>query len=471
MKRSLLILVCMAAMMAAGPEMKAQEVTITLSPGLTWISYPGTDTLDIATVLGSFIPMQGDIIKSQTGNTGYKNGQWRGSISQFYPGQGYMYKSTRTEAVTLTFNVQQPSFPVLVTTIEPTDITSVSAVVGGTVTIEEGNHIFARGICWGTEPNPNIDGNHIVGNAVAGSQSIALDGLIAGTTYYVRAYVVPDFGLVYGQELSFATPPEGAINGLFSINANGDQVYFSQGNLQYIGSAATPYWKFAENQWDCLGTMTGQNSSDHNVDRDLFGWGTSGWDPGNTCYHPWDTYNSTGSSYGPKGSNNLYGNYANADWGVYNPISNGGNQPNQWRTPTTDEWEYVFNIRTTASGIRYAKANVNECNGVILLPDDWSTSYYDLNDTNTDDANYSNNTITASEWSTLEQHGAIFLPANGYRFGAPVYNVGSNGYYWSSSFVNGTYAYGVYFLDSNLNPQDCSNRSYGRAVRLVQDAE
>ena len=37
--------------------------------------------------------------------------------------------------------------------------------------------------------------------------------------------------------------PEGAINGLFTINENGDQVYFSQGNLQYIGSAATPYWK------------------------------------------------------------------------------------------------------------------------------------------------------------------------------------------------------------------------------------
>ena len=27
------------------------------------------------------------------------------------------------------------------------------------------------------------------------------------------------------------TAPEGAINGLFTINENGDQVYFSQGNL------------------------------------------------------------------------------------------------------------------------------------------------------------------------------------------------------------------------------------------------
>ena len=266
------------------------------------------------------------------------------------------------------------------------------------------------------------------------------------------------------------TAPTGAINGKFTINADGDQVFFSQGNLQYIGSASEPYWKFAENQWDCLGTTTGQNSSNQNVDRDLFGWGTSGWDCGNPCHFPWSTSSSTGSTYGPLGSFDLTGLYANADWGVYNPISNGGNQPNQWRTPTNDEFEYVFDTRTTESGIRYAKANVNDVNGVILLPDDWSTNYYDLTDTNTNEASYSSNTITASAWSTLEQHGAVFLPANGYRFGVSVKNVGVNGYYWSSSYVNGNYAYGVYFLDSNLNPQDSSNRTYGRAVRLVHVA-
>ena len=82
--------------------------------------------------------------------------------------------------------------------------------------------------------------------------------------------------------------PTGAINGLFSVSTS-KQVWFSQGNLQYIGSVGTPYWKFAENQWDYLGTTTGQNSSNHNVDRDLFGWGTSGWYNGNVYYMPFDT--------------------------------------------------------------------------------------------------------------------------------------------------------------------------------------
>ena len=476
MKKVLFILMCLASMLFLGVDLKAQEITITLEPEWNWISYPNSVTMEIDEALGDFVPMEGDRIKSHSSNSIYNRGSWRGGVTQFVPGRGYMYYSSRTENVELVFARVPSSF---VTTAEPTNITSTSAVVGGTVTVPEGSHVFQRGVCWGTEPNPDIDGNHTSDGTIIGSFNDTLIGLAPGTTYYVRAYAVTDYGLAYGEEMNYITlgntsnggAPVGAINGLFTINGEGNQVYFAQGNLQYIGSASTPYWKFAENQWECLGTSTGQNSTAQNVDRDLFGWGTSGWDCGNTYYFPWNTSGSTGSAYGPLGSFNLTGIYANADWGVYNPISNGGNQPNQWRTLSTDELGYVFDTRMTESGIRYAKANVNEVNGVILLPDDWSTNYYSLNDTNTNETSYSSNTITASEWGTLEQHGAVFLPATGYRFGASVHNVGSHGYYWSSSYVNGNYAYGVYFLDSNLISQDCSNRAYGRGVRLVQDVE
>ena len=450
---------------------KAQQITITLRPGWNWISYTQPDTMDLATALENFTPMQGDKIKSRNSSASYGNGRWIGGLHQFTPGWGYKYYSNRTEDVGLVF--AQASSSIVVTAM-PTDITATSAVVGGTVTVPEGSHVFLCGVCWGTEPNPDIDGNRTNEETGMDVFTTTLDSLTVGTTYYVRAYAVTDFGLAYGENLNFTTlggTPIGAINGKFTINANGEQVFFSQGNLQYIGSASEPYWKFADNQWDCLGTTTGQNSTDQNVDRDLFGWGTSGWNPGNACYHPWDTFNTSGSSYGPVGSNNLVGAYANADWGIYNSISNGGNQSNQWRTLNKDEWKYVFDTRTTDSGMRFAKANVNDVNGIILLPDDWSTSYYGFSDANTDTTSYSSNTITVSEWNVLEQHGAVFLPATGYRFGTSVKNFGSYGYYWSTSYVNGTYAYGVYFFDSNLNSQDCSNRTYGRGVRLVHLVE
>ena len=107
--------------------------------------------------------------------------------------------------IMLTFTAQQPAPQVVVTTSEPTEITAISAVVGSIVTIGESNHIFARGVCWSMEPNPAIDGNHISDDLVVGSLSITLEGLTLNTTYYVRAYAVTDYGLAYGNELTFTT--------------------------------------------------------------------------------------------------------------------------------------------------------------------------------------------------------------------------------------------------------------------------
>lgn len=262
--------------------------------------------------------------------------------------------------------------------------------------------------------------------------------------------------------------PVGAICGKFTINANGDQVYFSQGNLQYIGSAATPYWKFADNQWDILGTTTGQNSSSQNVDRDLFGWGTSGYSHGANCYQPWNTSTAYNDYWAYANAFfNLHDQTGQADWG-YNPISNGGNHANQWRTLTLYQWEYIFNTRTSSSGIRYAKAKVNDVNGVILLPDDWNSDTYSLSNTNTDNASFSSNVITTSQWSALEQAGAVFLPAAGNRHGTSVYDVGSYGDYWSAWYYDGSRARYVYFNDSSLYTGD-SGRGSGFSVRLVQD--
>ena len=263
--------------------------------------------------------------------------------------------------------------------------------------------------------------------------------------------------------------PTGAINGKFTINADGGKVYFSQGNLQY--QASTNTWKFAENQYDCVGNENSNISPTYSGWIDLFGWGTSGWDSGNTYYHPWDSDYSDGSLYGPPGEYDLTGSYANADWGVYNMISNGGNITHHWRTLTQPEWDYVFNTRSTTSGIRYAKANVNNVNGVILLPDDWSSSTYSLSNTNTSNASFSSNTITATQWATLESAGAVFLPAAGYRLWTSVDIVGSYGSYWSASYYDSYHACRVNFGGNYLYTSNSSIRYYGFSVRLVRVAE
>lgn len=228
----------------------------------------------------------------------------------------------------------------------------------------------------------------------------------------------------------------------FTINANGDKIFFSQGNLQY--QASTNTWRFAEHQYDLIGNDNSNISSTYSGWIDLFGWGT-GSNPTNT---------ST--------SDNDYSTFV--DWGV-NAISNGGNTPNQWRTLTSDEWVYLCNARANAADLR-SQATVNSVHGYIFLPDDFVlpagfTFYANSND-------WSANTYSARGWSKLEAAGAVFLPAAGDRYGTDVSNVGSHGLFWSATPSGTGRACYLYFYSYYFSPQDNNYRYYGRSVRLVR---
>ena len=249
----------------------------------------------------------------------------------------------------------------------------------------------------------------------------------------------------------------------FTINADGGRVILAPGNLQYIGSAATPYWKFADNQWDCLGTTTGQNSSATNVDRDLFGWATSGY---NNKY-PYMT-STTATDYGPAISSGEWtANSPEWDWGVHNTISNGGSY--SWRTLSTAEWVYLCNSRSCSP--RYAQAKVADVPGLILFPDKYihPSGVAAINNADGDVSGYSDNTFDATAWSALERAGCVFLPAAGSRAGTNVSNVGESGCYWSSHASSRNYAGHLYFYGGYVYPSTGIYRSRGYSVRLVRD--
>lgn len=266
------------------------------------------------------------------------------------------------------------------------------------------------------------------------------------------------------------TTPEGAIDGLFTINDEGGKVFFSMGNLQY--NKTTNVWSFMEHQYDrveVLGQDVGDDYANLHI-VSLFGWSTSGYNHGATCYQPWST-SSNYYDYHAYGihSYNLNDQTGQADWG-YNAISNGGNTEQLWRTLTTEEWDYIFESRDTPSGIRFAKACVGDVNGVILLPDDWSGSYFSLNYPNTTNVYFECNPISLEQWAAIEQHGAVFLPASGYRLGTEVINTGSSGHYWSSTHYGESRANCVSIFDSGVYPQAIDFIFNGFSVRLVQVA-
>ena len=287
--------------------------------------------------------------------------------------------------------------------------------------------------------------------------------------------------------------PEGAINGLFTINENGDQVYFSKGNLQY--QASTDTWRFAENQWNYVGGVDyNQNmleygnvyengvkcdnamiSSTYSGWIDLFGYGTSGYNHGAICYQPWsisyqwEAYYAYGSV-----NSNLNDQNGQADWG-YNRISNGGNVEGCWRTLSHEEWNYLINVRSTISGIRFVDARVNDVNGIIVLPDNWDASLYELHNINNanvyNNGAYDFNVVTLEEWELLENNGAVFIPSSGGRTGDQYMSNGYHGYYWSTTSYDDHSSYSVCFSNSGVILCDYwISRTYGWSVRLVQDA-
>ena len=360
--------------------------------------------------------------------------------------------------------------PVLATvnTSQVTNVTQNSATCSGDVTDDGGSPVTERGVCWSTTENPTINGSHKASGTGIGEFSVELINLSGGTTYHIRAYAKNGVGVSYGEEVIFTTYHEwhnGMLPGIFSVSAT-KQVKFSQGNLQY--QASTNTWRFASNQYDIIGTDNTNISSYYNGWIDLFGWGTSGWNNGNVFYHPYDSDNVNGAWYGPEGEYDLTGEYANSDWGVYNRISNGGNVTRMWRTLTSDEWNYLINERTTSYGFRFAKARINEVNGVIFLPDDWSPSVYSLYNSNDINADYDSNIISYSDWSNMENAGAVFLPSAGYRY-AHTINNNTYGFYWSSSYHNVSDAYTFYFYRYNVTIHGNRSRFDGNSVRLVYD--
>ena len=147
-----------------------------------------------------------------------------------------------------------------------------------------------------------------------------------------------------------------------------------------------------------------------------------------------------------------------------------------WFTLSKAESTYLFNTRSastvdgTANG-RYAKAKVNNVQGVILFPDTYThpdgvTAPVGVN--STDATGWNGNNYSSADWTKMESAGCVFLPGAGYRYGSTVDVLGAYGYYWSATANNTDRAYYVNFFSGYLIPADNYSRFFGCCVRLVR---
>jgi uncharacterized protein (TIGR02145 family) len=107
-----------------------------------------------------------------------------------------------------------------VVTAEPFSVTSHSATSGGQVSSDGGNTVVARGVVWGTGPNPTLANSFTVNGAGMGSFGSSLTNLQASTSYFVRAYATNGNGTAYGGSYQITTGPP-SLAGVSTDGVNG----------------------------------------------------------------------------------------------------------------------------------------------------------------------------------------------------------------------------------------------------------
>ena len=279
---------------------------------------------------------------------------------------------------------------------------------------------------------------------------------------------------------------------------SGTQVYFSQGILQF--SKVNSEWSFAADQYKGLG-----NANVTSTDMiDLFAYGET---------NPNADYAAVDSNV--SGTNN--------DWGRHAGISNGGNTADQWRTLTWAEWKNLLRRETgiTINGVpnaSYVMANINGCNGLLLLPDGFdpaalsatlSTSINSWDAASINTVNYKRTSggvynetgtirpsvtyvpISLADWAVLEAAGCVYMVANGWLHNHVVTNLDDGLYWLGSEYIDtaGIRKGYVAYLNVKGVPTDHNDsRPYGNslwakqknndkqgpnkmAVRMVRDVE
>jgi uncharacterized protein (TIGR02145 family) len=144
---------------------------------------------------------------------GKGTGNFTSNITGLTPGTNYYVRAYAINSVGTAYGneVSFSTNPVILATLTTAAVTSVTAstaISGGNITIDGGGEITARGICWGTTPNPTVSQNKTTDGSGTGTFVSNLTGLLPATTYYVRSYATNIAGTAYGDEINFKTNPD-----------------------------------------------------------------------------------------------------------------------------------------------------------------------------------------------------------------------------------------------------------------------
>ncbi len=161
------------------------------SRGLCWNTKGNPTTSDSRTTDGSGI------------------GAFTSNISGLIAGTTYHARAYATNALGTSYGEEVLFITqslAIVSTYAINTIASTSAISGGNVSADGGATVTSKGVCWSKSENPTISDPKSADGTGTGVFTSNLTGLIAGTTYHVRAYATNAVGTSYGADITFATP-------------------------------------------------------------------------------------------------------------------------------------------------------------------------------------------------------------------------------------------------------------------------
>ena len=311
-----------------------------------------------------------------------------------------------------------PDPPVLLpvlNTLSASEIHSTSVKSGGNITDDGGAAIISRGIVWGAIPSPTIEQHAGItsdGNGVGIFTSTA-KGLDLGTKYYLKAYASNAVGTAYGNEIEFHTEFL-----VFNPDLTYDRVTDIEGNTYKTIQIGTQTW-MAEN----LRTTKFKDGTaipPVTVDSEWVGLSTPAY-----CWYDNDKtqYSAT---YGA-----LYNWYT---------VNTDKLCPTGWHVPSNADWTI---LTTFLGGASVAGGQMKE------------TGITHWRSPNTGATNSSG--FTAVPGGNRHDHSGLF------------YNMGGNGYWWSSTAGVGHAWYRYLGYDYANVYRNYASKRLGFSVRCLRD--
>ncbi len=143
--------------------------------------------------------------------------------------------------ISISFTTQAATIPVLSSTTTASLITTTSVSTGGTIISNGASNVTTRGVCYSSTNNtPTIADTKTNNGTGNGTFISTINGLLANTTYYIRAYAINGVGPGYGDVKSFRTSPATIPSGITtsSISSISQTSSISGGTIANDGGSA-----------------------------------------------------------------------------------------------------------------------------------------------------------------------------------------------------------------------------------------